>query len=441
MGMSFSIVGRDLGWTTRASSALRRNALPWGGFRQSGRRASGSARIVRAGFSLSLTVALGAGWIQGGAFAQDAAPARDQTTPALGAPQGASDVKKVEPKLDAQAKDVQDILSGAGKAGAPQLLPTPVKPEPVVSEPAALKIVDRYLEAIGGRENLAAIRDRTVKFDNTKYSPTGEVKVSISLYQTRDYMYREEWKIHGFKIGKFDLAFAQIYNGDLDEGWVSMFGTVSALEGRTLSVFLWDKPIDDTFMSFANDGYTVHIAGEGIVDGKPADIVSLRAYQSRSETTYFFDRESGLVVKKAWVDVVTGETGKKEQYYRNYRRIAFSDGSTRSILFPLKLEILVDGDLDSDRDFTEVQFNSNLSTAIFGKPEGVPFEQRDKTLIPDEAVENLPVPVPHGTGRRRGVHSTRPTPVPEGEKPTGAPTPAPVDPKASTEAAPKEGGN
>ena len=109
------------------------------------------------------------------------------------------------------ADDVKKILEGVGDDG-PGLLPLP--PAEPTSDPEAIAIVDRYLEAVGGKELLRGISDRTTKFVNTKFSATGETKAEIHLYLKSGYMYREEWIIHGFQIGNQPLAFSQIYNGD-----------------------------------------------------------------------------------------------------------------------------------------------------------------------------------------------------------------------------------
>src|SRR5690606_15813959 len=285
-------------------------------------------------------------------------------------------------------------------------LPLPDQPTVVQSDPEALKIIERYLEAVGGRETLLAIQDRVTKFDNTKYQATAQHVARIALYLKRGYLYREEWDIPDFSIGEHKLAFVQIYNGKLDEGWVSMLNTISPLEGRTLSIFVWDKHIDDFFVRFEKDGYTAHIQGKGIVDSKPATIVRVVDFTQRNEVRYFFDDESGLVVKKEWVDAALGDAaGKKEQYYKRYRRISFSDNSGRAVQFPLQVEIMVDGILDTDRIYTDVRFNSGLSDELFGEPDGVPFEERDRLSPADaqqatEAIEQLPIP-----GLRQGSGS------------------------------------
>ncbi|MBN1443628.1 MAG: hypothetical protein JXA90_13040 [Planctomycetes bacterium] len=286
-----------------------------------------------------------------------------------------------EEKAAAKADQIRRILettspgaSSEGPAGAP------AAGGARKSDAEAIAVVEKYLQAIGGRENLAKIKDSYTKFRNVKYSATAETEAVIALYIKRGKTlssYREEWEIKDFKIGNRKLSFVQIYNGDLMDGWVKMFNTVSPLEGRTLSVFVWDKHIDDFFVNWEKNGYTLHHVAAETLEGVETDVIKVVDFTGRQTQRYFFSRETGLIVKKEWYDEGGPSRDKREQYYRRYTPIAFSDGSGISIKFPLHLEILVNGDLDTERIYTGVKFNSSLSDDLFAQPEGKPFEERE----------------------------------------------------------------
>ncbi|MCZ6794212.1 MAG: hypothetical protein O7J95_11435 [Planctomycetota bacterium] len=323
-------------------------------------------RLTRraAALALRLTVALSAVFLFSAGLEAQAGPSKGADK---------SDVDEIKRILESTGANAPGGQQRAPVVGLPALRPPQEEPK---SDPAAGEIIERYLQAIGGRDVLAAVNDRITKFRNIKYSATGETKAVLGLYMKRGYKYREEWLIEGFKIGKDPLAFVQIYNGDLEEGWVQMFDTVSLLEGRTLGVFVWDKYIDDFFVSWDKDGFTATLAGQGLVDDEPADIVQIVDFSRRHRVRYFFAKKTGLLVKKEWIDTATKEPAKKEQFYRKYTRVAFSDGSKGAIRFPLHHEIMVDGDLDTERLYTAVRFNGGLDEALFAKPAGVPFEER-----------------------------------------------------------------
>ena len=95
------------------------------------------------------------------------------------------------------------------------------------SDPQAVAIIDRYIEAIGGAETLAAIRDRVERFNNKKLTPTGETVMKMSRYLSRPVKIREEWELPGMGITKDNapLTFTQVYDGE--KAWVKAMGFVS----------------------------------------------------------------------------------------------------------------------------------------------------------------------------------------------------------------------
>ncbi len=308
------------------------------------------------------------------------------------------------------------------------------------SDKEAIEVINRYLEALGSRDVLLKINDRMAKFRNIKYSATGETEAVIALYLKRGHKYREEWEIKGFKIKDAPLAFTQVYNGDLQEGWVKMLGTVSPLEGRTLSVFVWDKQVDDFFVTWQEDGYGLKTIGQGLVEDESCDIIEVSDFTGRQKIRYFFSKKSALLLKKEWFDASGKQTVKKEQFYKSYKSIGFSDKSKQKVQFPTQLEIHVDGDLDTERKYTEVSYNTALKDAIFAKPEGKPFTggidgTKNKPQVPAAAKTGPapPVGVHGGRGRSRGRRGVREA---HGKDPKAGTTKAQPDPKAKS--APKK---
>jgi hypothetical protein len=266
-----------------------------------------------------------------------------------------------------------------GDAPAPQFQKPEPRTEPAggfgrKSDARAQEIVERYLSAIGGRKALDAIRDRRQEFTNEKLSPTGSTSSRIALSLKSGWRMREEWEIKGFKVKDETLSFTQIYDGA--QGWVAMFGTVSPLEGKTLSVFVWEKHLDDFFLHWKEDGYSLKHSGKGAVDGEPAELVEVTDFSGRYTSTYAFSKKDGLLLEREWTplyETTTSRSGKKTQRYKKYTSVAFADGSGHKLLVPLEAEILVDGELDTRRTYSRVEINKGLADELFNKPEGKPF--------------------------------------------------------------------
>lgn len=286
------------------------------------------------------------------------------------APGGAKPVQVEAGRKDAKAAP-----------GSPQLPLGPrIQPTAPVAEgsqvpsnhPQAVAVINRYLDAIGGLKALEAIKDRTTKFSVIKHAATGETKAIMNLYIKDDYKVREEWDIEGLKIKDKPLSFVQVYNGL--EGWVQMFGTVSPLEGKTLTLFVWDKLLDDFFCHWEEDGYNVQYVRTGTVGKEPAEVIETVDFGGANRALYFFSKDSGLLLKREWQEQAQQGMAKKETFYKNYRKIPFSDGSGRNLQFSLLHEIYENADLDTTREFSEVKFNSGLKDDIFDRPEGEEFK-------------------------------------------------------------------
>ena len=91
--------------------------------------------------------------------------------------------EETSPEVKEPVADEDDILGGDG--GIP------------ASEPAALEVIQRYLDAVGGRETLLSISDRVERFTNKKIDPTNETVMKMARFLKRTgegvLMIREEW--------------------------------------------------------------------------------------------------------------------------------------------------------------------------------------------------------------------------------------------------------
>ena len=240
------------------------------------------------------------------------------------------------------------------------------------NDPKAIAVLERYLAAIGGRDLLNAINDKTVEFDTVKHAPTGETTARLKLFVKRGFLIREEWDLPGFQISDKKLKFVQVYDGF--DGWVQMFGTISRLEGRTLSIFVWDKPIDNPFMHWQEDGYSVELISDSEqVEGEPSSVVQMSDFYGRNKSRYYFSNNTGLLLKKEWRDQETDGIVSKSNLFLRYRDISFFDDTSKKLKVSLHQKVFVGEDLQTERVFSSYLINTGLRDAIFDRPEGVEF--------------------------------------------------------------------
>ena len=258
------------------------------------------------------------------------------------------------------------------------------------SDAKAIEALNRYIEAIGGRENLTAIRDKVLRFDNKKFSPTGVVNMKMARFQKRDYKIREEWELPGMGLTKpgEPLRFLQVYDGD--QAWVKAMGYVSALTGKTLSVFVWDKAIDEGFLHWEADGYTARWIGETEINNRPAEGVEMLAFAGGQRVRSYFALEDGLLIKKEWTENVGTGLTKKEVLYSEYLRIPFKDDRQKWIQMATIEQVYEDGELSLEKSFTVIRINAGLDDKIFNRPEGPAFEDRAK----DGRIQSQPATQP-----------------------------------------------
>ncbi|MBI4585764.1 MAG: hypothetical protein HY717_17265 [Planctomycetes bacterium] len=344
----------------------------------------------------------------------------------------------------------------AEKKPLPQELAPPIKekdaPAPP-NDPKAVAVINRYVEAIGGRPILDGIKDKQQKFETIKHAPTGETTAVLNLYLKRDYKVREEWDLPGFNIKDQPLRFVQVYNGV--EGWVQMLGTVSPLEGRTLSIFVWDKPIDDFFCHWEEDGYSVGYVGEdalaldnkGQLEKEPVEVIETTDFTGKSKARYFFSKNSGLLLKREWREQGQSGFDKKEAFYSKYTKIPFKDDATKGIQVALLQTIKSNGEVDTERKYTELAINAGLNDAIFERPPGPLFKgaigEGGKSIGPqgEKAGPNIPVAPggeaekpPEGSGPKKEPVGPKPIPIKKEGHPHGTepkkdqPPPAPPPP-------------
>ena len=286
-------------------------------------------------------------------------------------------VLRVLPLVAALALPLGLFLTASVSAqDRPTTRPT-TQPKKRTTDPEARKAIDRYIEAIGGTKRLAMVKDRTIHFLNKKFQPTGTVEMRMSRYMKGQYLMREEWTFPGMGIMEpgEDLTFVQVYDGD--KGWVKTMGYVSELDGKTLTMFVWDKYIDDFFLHFEEDGYHARYIGRATVEDKSAHEVEVISFAGTHKQRYFFSEETGLLVKKKWKSV--GPTGPeaKEMYYTEYTKIRLQDDRENWVKIPINEKIFTDGELDLERDYTEITLNSGLDNSLFARPEGQAYDEEE----------------------------------------------------------------
>ena len=291
------------------------------------------------------------------------------------------------------------VVKPQEKKGPSKVPLTPAKrPKPRSADPKALEVVNAYLKAIGGVEALRSIEDRYEKFQVAKHSPTGKTLAIFERYIKKPNMVREDWDMD-VKIGDKPLRVVQIFNGKTGEAWTKMLGYVAPLEGNMVYMLTWDKFLDDFFMHWKQDGYSlVYRSGEGEVSGEPCHVIDVYAPTGNQRWRFFFSKKNHLLLKKQWRSDTQEGPVRNELFYSEYRKVPNAKAPDKPILIPFKREQYADGTLTLEREYIEVKINSGLSDDLFKRPEGPLFKGR---LEPGKAKPKKKKPLPPWKQKKR----------------------------------------
>ncbi|MCH2140911.1 MAG: hypothetical protein MK100_07745 [Phycisphaerales bacterium] len=242
----------------------------------------------------------------------------------------------------------------------------PTEPSPA-GQPEASAIIDRYLEATGGRaawESLTSIRGMgTVEFMG---SP---IKGQMATYQTAN-TYRRSLDANGL------LAQVTVRNGD--QAWgVRQDGAVRDIKGQELRSLIRDGGFNP-LLHVSTLYSTLEVVGVEQVDETQAwKIRCVPADEPGAEEFRFFAIDSGLQIKV--VEIGPGDSGSMpmELFLSDYRPVGPVQIAHQSLIAVGRSRIAI--------NMAAMQINAVIPECLFEKPEGEMVKAEVET--PREALE------------------------------------------------------
>jgi len=203
-------------------------------------------------------------------------------------------------------------------------------------------IIDKYINAIGDRERLSAITDKTMKLEGI----VDGMNVELTMIQkTPNKLFQEL----NFTVGKQTT----IFNGE--KGKIEGMGQVLILEGEKLEE-LKNQAIVNPFLYYKENKVKLELVGMENINGIPAYKIITTSTNDK-KTSHYYDKESNLKIRE--VSSVTSPKGTFSQIIdmSDYREI---DG----IRFPHKL-IQDMGPRAIELNVTSIEVNSGIDDSIF----------------------------------------------------------------------------
>lgn len=217
---------------------------------------------------------------------------------------------------------------------------------PVPDGVTANDVIDAYLAAIGGKENLAKVKDMTMI---AKISIPGlPSEADGTIRKMRPNLFYNEITLAG--MGTLNKS---TYNGKV--GKISGMGGNQEVTGEELE----DFKEQGSFFSeslYAEKGYTLKLESIGIVDGVEAYVMSVTTPDG-DEVTEYYAVESGLKIKEEASQEGPQGPMTVSTTYSDYRKVG-------NIMAPYSMVIL-QGPQKINFTFQKIEVNTGLSKKDF----------------------------------------------------------------------------
>ena len=212
----------------------------------------------------------------------------------------------------------------------------------IVKGISAPKILDNYIKAIGGRENILKVKDRTTVMKGTAEGRA----IKITIYQKMPNKMRE--------IINTGMFIQSIYfNGK--KGVMEVGGKTFDVKGIQLENLKYESSLH-LLPDIDSMGIKLKYAGVDTVNGKQAYKVFL-IFPSGVEWTQFYDPETWLKVKESKTVKTAQGTYTQDTYLSNYQDI-------NGIKYPFSVKQTLGRQKMSFR-VTMISVNDNLNDKLF----------------------------------------------------------------------------
>lgn len=225
----------------------------------------------------------------------------------------------------------------------------------------ARSIVERGIKAQGGEAQIAKLRIMRIKVEGVAVLIPGQPGIPFSLediWRMPDrYKSSSEFQMPGRKISQTQAIVG-------DTGWIQMTGPPQDLPPEAVAEMKEQKYAEDLDRCgfLAVPGVELSAIDPTSVDGKPAEGVLIKSKGHR-EVKLYFDRESGLLVKREHrlLDPSLDKEVLQEVFFSDYQE---QDG----LKHYRKIIVLRDGKKVFDAVVIELEFFKTLGEKVFAKP-------------------------------------------------------------------------
>lgn len=206
----------------------------------------------------------------------------------------------------------------------------------------AESVIDNYISAIGGRENVEKIKDRT-SYITTKVQGM-EMKLEVFNKAPNKYLQTLDAGVMKQKT---------VFDGTV--GKISAMGNTQLLEGDKLDEMKYEATLN-LFLNYAGADITTKLAGTDKVEGEDVYVVNL-TLPSKDVWTHYYSKTSGLLVKESKSLKLPQGVMTQNISYNDYKDV-------NGVKFPFKIIQSV-GPQTMELIVTSMKTNTGLEDSLF----------------------------------------------------------------------------
>jgi hypothetical protein len=233
---------------------------------------------------------------------------------------------------------------------------SPAEP-PAGSDPQA--ILRRAIEAHGGADKLDRMRLVREHTAGVLHLSGKQVAFTAEAVQRLPNQYRHSLTS---EVGGKKLVVVQVYDGK--QGWLQEGGLTRAVDGKALAG--WKATAHAAHVATltpllaADKGYRLTVLPEEKVHGRSAVGIKV-THEDHRDVALFFDRQTGLLVKKVLRPHPGGPESVQEEVYSDFKSVS---GLKR----PSRVQILLNGVPHVEGSIRETVFLDKVEDKEFTKP-------------------------------------------------------------------------
>jgi hypothetical protein len=220
-------------------------------------------------------------------------------------------------------------------------------------------LIRRAIEAHGGADRLDRLRLVREQTEGTLFVLRDKVPFTSETLQRLPGQFRHTLTS---EVGGKKLNLVQVYDGK--QGWLTEGGLTSDVDGKILAG--WKATAHAAHVSSltpllaADKGYKLTALGACKVQGKPAWGVKVSCPEHRDVSLYF-DRGSGLLVKRDSRPHAGGADSVQEEIYSDFKDV---NGLKR----PTRIVVLLNGVKHAEAVIRSTEFPDRVDDKEFTKP-------------------------------------------------------------------------